>query len=110
MQSVLLGFKNISGKTFEDATKAILDMATVMKMDLSSAAQSIGKALDDPINGMDSLKKQGFNFTAAQKEVIQAFLDTGETAKAQQIILDELSSTFGGAAEAAADCHICRYA
>lgn len=103
MQSVLLGFKNISGKTFEDATKAILDMATVMKMDLSSAAQSIGKALDDPINGMDSLKKQGFNFTAAQKEVIQAFLDTGETAKAQQIILDELSSTFGGAAEAAAD-------
>lgn len=103
MQSVLLGFKNISGKTFEDATKAILDMATVMKMDLSSAAQSIGKALDDPIHGMDSLKEQGFNFTAAQKEVIQAFLDTGETAKAQQIILDELSSTFGGAAEAAAD-------
>jgi len=103
MQSVLLGFRNITGETFEEATKAILDMATVMKMDLSSAAQSIGKALDDPIHGMDSLKKQGFNFTAAQKQVIQSFLDAGDAASAQKIILDELNGTFGGAAEAAAD-------
>lgn len=103
MQSVLLGFRNITGETFGEATKAILDMATVMKMDLSSAAQSIGKALDDPIHGMDSLKKQGFNFTAAQKKVIQSFLDAGDAASAQKIILDELNVTFGGAAEAAAD-------
>lgn len=103
MQSVLLGFRNITGDTFGEATKAILDMATVMKMDLSSAAQSIGKALDDPIHGMDSLKKQGFNFTTSQKQVIQSLLDTGRTAEAQKIILDELNGTFGGAAEAAAD-------
>lgn len=103
MQSVLLGFKNIKGDTFEEATKAILDMATVMKMDLSSAAQSIGKALDDPIHGMDSLKKQGFNFSESQKKVIQSLLDTGDAAGAQKIILDELNGTFGGAAEAAAD-------
>ena len=103
MQTVLLGFRNITGDTFGEATKAILDMATVMKMDLSSAAQSIGKALDDPIHGMDSLKKQGFNFTAAQKQVIQSFIDVGDAASAQKIILDELNGTFGGAAEAAAD-------
>lgn len=103
MQSVLLGFRNITGDTFEEATKAILDMATVMKMDLSSAAQSIGKALDDPIHGMDSLKKQGFNFSESQKKVIQSLLDTGDAAGAQKIILDELNGTFGGAAEAAAD-------
>lgn len=101
MQTVLLGFKNIKGDNFKEATNAILDMATVMKMDLSSAAQSIGKALDDPINGMDSLKKQGFNFTAAQKQVMQAMIDTGDIASAQKIILEELAGTFGGAAEAA---------
>ena len=103
MQQVLLGFRNIKGDNFKEATKAILDMATVMKIDLSSAAQSIGKALDDPINGMNSLKKQGFNFTAAQKKVIESLIETGQTAEAQKIILDELNSTFGGAAEAAAD-------
>lgn len=100
MQSVLLGFKNIQGDNFEEATKAILDMATVMDMDLKSAAQSIGKALDDPINGLDSLKRQGFNFTDSQKAVMKSLLDTGKTAEAQKIILDELAGTFGGAAKA----------
>ena len=102
MQSVLLGFKNIKGDTFDDATKAILDMATVMKMDLSSAAQAVGKALDDPINGITSLQRQGFRFSEAQKDVIQALIDTGDMAGAQKIILDELNTTYGGAAEAAA--------
>lgn len=101
MQSVLLGFKNINGDNFKEATKAILDMSAVMGMDLKSAAQSIGKALDDPINGMDSLRKQGFKFTDAQKKVMQSMIDTGNIASAQKIILDELNGTFGGAAEAA---------
>lgn len=102
MQSVLLGFKNITGDNFKEATKAILDMSTVMGMDLKSAAQSIGKALDDPINGMDSLREQGFKFTDAQKKVMQSMIDTGNIAGAQKIILDELNGTFGGAAEASA--------
>lgn len=101
MQSVLLGFKNIKGDTFEGATKAILDMATVMKMDLSSAAQAVGKALDDPINGITSLQRQGFRFSESQKAVIQSLIDAGDAAAAQKIILDELNSTYGGAAEAA---------
>lgn len=101
MQSVLLGFKNITGDTFGTATKAILDMATVMQMDLSSAAQAVGKALDDPINGITSLQRQGFRFTDAQKEMIQSLIETGDTAAAQKIILDELNTTYGGAAEAA---------
>lgn len=103
MQSVLLGFRNIKGDQFESATKAILDMATVMKMDLKSAAQVVGKALDDPINGLDSLRRQGFQFTDAQKQMIKAMLDAGDTASAQKLILDELETTYGGAAEAAAD-------
>ena len=103
MQSVLLGFKNIKGDQFKSATKAILDMSTVMKMDLKSAAQVVGKALDDPINGLDSLKRQGFAFTDSQKAMIKSMLDVGDVAGAQKIILDELESPYGGAAEAAAD-------
>jgi len=103
MQSVLLGFRNIKGDQFKSATKAILDMSTVMKMDLKSAAQVVGKALDDPINGLDSLKRQGFAFTDSQKAMIKTMLDVGDIAGAQKIILDELETTYGGAAEAAAD-------
>lgn len=103
MQGVLLGFRNIKGDNFERASKAILDMATVMKMDLPSAAQVVGKALDDPINGLGSLSRQGFRFTEAQKKMIAAMVEAGDVVGAQKIILEELDGTYGGAAEAAAD-------
>lgn len=103
MQGVLLGFRNITGKNFEHASKAILDMATVMKMDLASAAQVVGKALDDPINGLGSLSRQGFHFTEQQKQMLKAMVEAGDMMGAQKIILEELDGTYGGAAEAAAD-------
>jgi hypothetical protein len=99
MQTVLLGFRNITGKEFDQATTAVLDMATVMKMDLTSAAQAVGKALDDPIRGVDSLSRQGFKFTAQEKEMMKAMVEAGNIAGAQKIILDELEKTYGGAAE-----------
>lgn len=101
MQNVLLGFKNIKGDNFEDASLQILNMATVMKMDLTSAAQAVGKALDNPILGLDSLSRQGFKFTAQEKEMIKTLVEAGKLEDAQGIILKELATTYGGAAEAA---------
>lgn len=99
MQTVLLGFKNISGDTFKSASDAILDMSSVMGMDLTSAVQTVGKALDDPIKGLDSLRRQGFAFTDEQKEELAQLVKNGEQMKAQQIILNELATTYGGAAQ-----------
>lgn len=101
MQNVLLGFKNIKGDNFKEASLQILNMATVMKMDLTSAAQAVGKALDDPINGIDSLSRQGFKFSKDQKAMLKAMVEAGDIAGAQGIILKELATTYGGAAEAA---------
>lgn len=101
MQTVLLGFKNITGDTFEETANAILDMAAVMGMDLTSAAQAVGKALDDPVNGMDSLSRQGFKFSDSQKDMLKNMVATGKQAEAQKIILDELNTTYGNAAKAA---------
>ena len=101
MQSVLLGFRNITGDTFEEASEAIMDMATVMGMDLKSATQTVGKALDDPIKGLDSLRRQGFQFTDEQKAQLEQLVKNGKQLEAQKIILDELSTTYGGAAKAA---------
>lgn len=101
MQSVLLGFKNITGDTFREASDAITDMATVMGIDLKSAVQTVGKALDDPIKGLDSLRRQGFAFTEEQKTELEVLVRNGEQLKAQKIILDELNTTYGGAAKAA---------
>ena len=100
MQSVLLGFRDITGETFGEATDAIMDMATVMGMSLTGATQAVGKALDDPIKGIDSLRRQGFAFTEEQKAELTQLVKNGEKLKAQKIILDELSTTYGGAAKA----------
>jgi hypothetical protein len=99
MSNVLLGFKNIKGDNFKEASLQILNMATVMKMDLTSAAQMMGKALDNL--DWEALSRQGFKFTQAQKDAGNAMKAAGNLAGAQKIILDELATTYGGAAEAA---------
>lgn len=103
MQSVLLGFREITGETFQDASDAVLDMATVMGMDLTSAVQTVGKALDDPIRGLDSLRRQGFQFTDEQKAELAQMVKNGKKIEAQRIILDELANSYGGASKAGQD-------
>lgn len=103
METLLLSFGNIKKGQFEGAVTAVLDVATAKSMDLASAATQIGKALNDPIKGMAGLQKIGISFTDAQKDVIQSLVDTGQTAAAQQLILDQLKVSFGGTAEAAAN-------
>lgn len=103
MQSVLLGFTNITGESFEEASNAVLDMATVMGMDLTSAVQTVGKALDDPISGLDSLRRQGFKFTDEQKAELAQLVKNGKRLEAQKIILDSLSMSYGGASRAGQD-------
>lgn len=103
MQSVLLGFTNITGESFEEASNAVLDMATVMGMDLTSAVQTVGKALEDPISGLDSLRRQGFKFTDEQKAELAQLVKTGKKVEAQKIILDSLAMSYGGASKAGQD-------
>ena len=63
----------------------------------------LGKALNDPIKGISALTRVGVTFTDSQKEQIKTLVESGDTMEAQRIILKELTSEFGGAAEAAAD-------
>jgi len=105
MQGVLASFRNISGENFQEATKAILDMSTVMQKagqdeaNIEQASIQVGKALNDPIKGLTALSKVGVTFTEVQKQQIEAMQKAGDIAGAQKIILTELKNEFGGAAE-----------
>mgnify|MGYP001032264156 CR=1 FL=1 len=103
MQGVLLTFTNIRGDVFKDATRAILDLSTAMGQDLQSSAVQLGKALNDPIKGITALSKIGVAFTEEQKKLIRAFVEVGDIASAQRVILRELNVEFGGAAAAASN-------
>lgn len=102
MQAQLLTFPAVTHKVFDSASMAIADMATRLHTDLNSTAIQVGKALQDPIRGITALHRVGVNFSEGQKAVIKHLVETGQTAKAQALILKELNTEFGGSAEAAA--------
>lgn len=104
-QNMLLTFTNIGGDggIFERTTGTVLDMAAALGTDLKQQSIQVGKALNDPIKGVSALGEVGVAFTEDQKEMIKVLVESGETMKAQTLILDELQKEFGGSAEAARD-------
>ena len=104
-QNVLATFTQIQGTNFGDATQSILDISQAMGTDLQSSALQVGKALNDPVAGISALSRVGVSFTDSQKAMIEALVETGDVAGAQQIILAELNKEFGGSAAAAVDTY-----
>lgn len=101
-QNVLATFTNIKEFEFADATAAIADLSQAMGQDLQSSAVQVGKALNDPVQGITALQRVGVSFTEDQKKVVESLMETGDVAGAQRLILNELERQFGGSAAAAA--------
>lgn len=100
-ESLLLTFTNIGKDIFPDATKVVADMSQALGQDLQSSAIQLGKALQDPIEGVTALRRVGVNFNDTQMDIIKNLVETGKVEEAQKIILEELRTEFGGSAEAA---------
>jgi hypothetical protein len=105
--NMLLTFTKIRNETgrgndvFDRATKATLDLSVAMGKDMQSSAILVGKALNDPIKGATALSRAGVQLTQSQKDTIKAMVESGNVMGAQKIILGELTTQFGGSAEAA---------
>lgn len=100
-ENMLLTFTNIGKNVFPLATQTVLDMSQALGQDTKSSAIQLGKALNDPIQGISALQRVGVTFTDSQKNLIKSLVDSGNVAGAQKVILAELQKEFGGSAEAA---------
>lgn len=100
-QSILLTFTSIGGEILPRAITAIADFATRMRMDLSSAARMVGRALNDPTVGLTMLTRAGVSFSEEQQNIIRGMVETNRLADAQAFILGELEKRFEGSARAA---------
>lgn len=100
-ENILLTFTNIGKDVFPAATETMLDMSQALGQDLQSSAIQLGKALQDPVNGVTALKRVGVNFTESQIDMIEGMVASGDAAQAQALILRELQTEFGGSAQAA---------
>lgn len=102
-QTALLAFTGVVGTQFTRALQAASDMAARTGTTVQQAAETIGRALDVPTDGLSSLSKQGFRFTEDQKKLAESLESVGDVAGAQGIILNALEESYSGAAAAARD-------
>ena len=108
-ENMLLTFTSVRNEVgagndiFTQATQAATDMSVALGEDGKSAAMQLGKALNDPIAGVTALQRVGVKLTETQKEQVKALVESGDTLGAQKVILKELSTEFGGSAQAFGD-------
>jgi len=98
----LLQFTTVSGDVYDRALKAAANLSASGFGGLTQAAQAVGRALQDPVNGLKGLGAVADTFTFQQQKAIQALYETGHAAEAQRAILDALEQKLGGAATAQA--------
>ncbi len=78
------------------------DLSAVFGQSLTSSVTQLGKALEDPIQGISALRRVGVSFNATQREMIEEMVKAGDVAGAQKLILETLAKQVGGAGEAEA--------
>lgn len=104
-QNILLKYNTIGKDVFPMASKAMVDMAQSMGKEPAEASKILGKALDNPINGIEDLIETGVTFTEGQKSQIQTMQKAGDMAGAQRMMLSALNGEVGGKAAEAADTY-----
>lgn len=97
--NVMQTFKSVSGDTFRESIKLAQDMSVVTGQSLTSATTMLGKALEDPIKGLNSMRRVGVSFTETEQEVIKTMAEANDVAGAQSKIMEVLRGQFAGAAE-----------
>lgn len=100
-EDLLLTFTNIGKDAFPQVTAMALDMSQALGQDVKSSAIQLGKALNDPIQGMTALKRVGVSFNEEQIAMVKHMQESGDLAGAQALIMAELTKEFGGSAAAA---------
>ena len=109
VQGQLLTFKALGksagevGGIFDRTTEAAFNMAAAGFGSAEGNAIQLGKALEDPIRGLTALRRSGTTFTKDQEALIKTLVESGDLLGAQELILGELDSQYGGVAEATAN-------
>lgn len=98
-QGMLLSFHDIRGGKFKETMQSVADFATFYKENMTQAAMQVGKAVNDPLRGMTRLQRMGVEFSDQQKQQIKNYIAQGNLLGAQEIILKELRTEFGGQAK-----------
>lgn len=100
-QTRLLSYSAIAGEQFPRALQLAIDQSVRLGETLTQSAETVGKALEYPAEGVSALTKQGFRFTEEQKKMLKVLEETGRLSEAQAIVMGVMEESYAGAADAA---------
>jgi hypothetical protein len=107
--NLLLTFGNIRDELgagndiFSQTTAIMVDMGVALRKGPVDTATMLGKALNDPIQGLTALRRVGVSFTEQQIAQVKALQESGDLMGAQKLILAELQNQYGGSGAAFAE-------
>jgi hypothetical protein len=107
--NLLLTFGNIRDELgagndiFSQTTAIMVDMGVALRKGPVDTATMLGKALNDPIQGLTALRRVGVSFTEQQIAQVKALQESGDLMGAQKLILEELQKQYGGSGAAFAE-------
>lgn len=96
----LLKFGNVHGQVLEKALKLSADYAAFTGTDMTSASETLGRAIASPAQGIERLQRSIGYLNPAQVEAIKNMQEMGDLAGAQSAIMAILEQKIGGVAEA----------
>src|SRR5574343_1466610 len=91
--------ENLTTNLIPRTTKASLDLATAIGSDIASASNTLAKALEDPLDGLNSLRRVGIFLSDEQEDIIKSLAESGKIYEAQVKLIEEVEKRVGGLAE-----------
>ena len=105
-QLVFLAYQNIGTEAVPRATQAAIDLALALRqvggeqVSLEETARLLGRALNDPAQGMGALVRAGIQLDEQTKKTITTLQQQGRIAEAQAMLLSEIEKRVGGTGQA----------
>lgn len=95
-----LRFEKLGRDDMPRLIKTALDMNAALGTDVVTAVTKLGRAIEDPIQGMTALTREGVIFDRAQQDLIRTLVESGRAFEAQEIVLARIEKAFSGSTQA----------
>jgi len=94
--TILAQYRNIQGQTLEDALVAAQDISAAFGINLVRASQLLGRALNDPLLGIETLNTRTQIYSKTELAAARQTGEFNKTLETQNEILKRLKDTVGG--------------
>ena len=96
-------YEGVASDLFERIMKSSADMSYTFGSDIGSAIRDLGRVMEDPIQGLTRLRRQGIMVSREIEDQVSSLVEQNRLYDAQVLILDEIDAKVGGVAERMAE-------